>query len=492
MLQLKLSLPFKKIKGLSILLIFISLTLFSSCKKNVMEETIEPPPSSASWDETVEAVAKDVSHKLNNVAFRQMLKHEVLLRFDGDANILLQSMVARLPKYVQYEAKPQATMGIQEANGNSRISDLNFDLLKEAAKVFPQMQIAVQTRAEKWDAKNFVPSVVFVPADFDEKLHKNVKGFDPAKKPITVSTETDPDVNYVVISLNERTMIGGDGNLYYSNSICPVEISYAAYDPSITPESLPPPEECDGGGGGGSGGGGTGGTTHPQYNGTGQDGVLPSLIGSQMGTIVSPNPNGMLSTIQPVGSFNGEMVYRKNFRHEKMRWMKLDNISDIEAWPGGPPEIRMHIFEQNVLNPSENLQIFKEKFNPPSRSAISDYWFNANGVTMHLWDYAGTGTKFSVGYYEYDVVLVPNETLESIGAITVDLLFLQTIDSSTTANYMTIYGNVRQSVQTGIRSLKRKNNMSEYIGKDDYEIRNNNEHWVHNPGGANFTTWPDL
>lgn len=383
-------------------------------------------------------------------------------------------------------------MGIQRANSNSRISDLNFDLLKKAAKAFPQMQIAVQTRVEKWDARNFVPSVVFLTTDFNEGTNKEVGGFDPAQKPISVSTEKDPDVNYVVVSLNERTTLASDGNLYYSNTLCPVSIESVPYDPSTTPESLPPPEDCDGGGGGG-GGGGTGGsgTSHPQYVGTGQDGVLPTLIGSQMGTIVSSNSNGLLSQIAPVGTFNGQVVYRKDFRHEKMRWMKIDRINDIEAWPAGDPEIRMHIFEQNILNPSENLQIYKERFHP-CRSCVTNEWYNANGVTMHLWDYAGTGTKFSAGYYEYDPVLVPNETLAQIGGLIVDLLFLQTVDSTTTPNQMTIYGNIRQSVQTGIRSLKKKNGMSEYIGKDDYDIRNNNHHWVHDPGLTNFTTWPDL
>ena len=111
---------------------------------------------------------------------------------------------------------------------------------------------------------------------------------------------------------------------------------------------------------------------------------------------------------------------------------------------------------------------------------------------MHLWDYNGTGTKASFGYYEYDPVIIPNEALVAIGEVIVDLLFLQTIDSSTVPNQMTIYGNIRQSVATGIRSLKKKNGMSEYIGKDDYSIFNDEDQFNHGPGGTKFKTWPDL
>mgnify|MGYP003575089476 CR=1 FL=1 len=60
MLQLKCFAPFAKIRGLSFLLILISLTVFSSCKKNVVEDSIEPPAPLLSWDETVEEVGKDV------------------------------------------------------------------------------------------------------------------------------------------------------------------------------------------------------------------------------------------------------------------------------------------------------------------------------------------------------------------------------------------------------------------------------------------------
>lgn len=160
-----------------------------------------------------------------------------------------------------------------------------------------------------------------------------------------------------------------------------------------------------------------------------------------------------------------------------MRYIRCDDINGIEAWPAGKPEIRLHVFEQNVLNPSENLQIFKEQFKM-DRSTIDKIWWNVGGVTMHLWDYEGTGTKASFGYYEYDAVILPNEALAQICALPVDVLRITNIIPGTRE---TLYGNIRTSVQTGIRSMKMKNGMSGYIGKDDYSIFNNQDQFNHNP-----------
>lgn len=108
-----------------------------------------------------------------------------------------------------------------------------------------------------------------------------------------------------------------------------------------------------------------------------------------------------------------------------------------------------------------------------------------NGITK-------TGTKASFGYYEYDPVLIPNEALVAIGQLTVDFLAITGTIPTGNPTQVAIYGNIRQSVATGIRSLKKKNGMSEYIGKDDYSIFNDEDQFNHNPGLTQFKTWPDL
>lgn len=94
----------KTVHYLSLVIVILSMT--TACKKNVDYSLPSTSPQSitAHWDKTVVEVARDVSAKLNNAAFRKVLKHEVLLRFDGDANILISSLVKRLPRYVSEQA----------------------------------------------------------------------------------------------------------------------------------------------------------------------------------------------------------------------------------------------------------------------------------------------------------------------------------------------------------------------------------------------------
>jgi hypothetical protein len=476
------------------LILFLLTALgFAACKK---EKSNEPEIQTqnvnqfAKWDATAKTVAQDVSQKLNSVHFRKMLKHEVCLRFDGDANILISSFVKRLPVYLEYERNQQLTRRGESLD--TLLSMFNFDILQQAAANFPQMQIAVQTDAESWDAATFVPKVVYLTSDYDESTHTSVNGFDANQNPILVSTLVDPTDNHVVISQNERTILRTNDVLRIRNDECIVEelMATATYNPEALPDPIIP---CPGGGGGGTGGGG-GGNPPPyiQYIGIGQDGVLPTLVGTQMGTIVPPPPSGTYNRLQPVGTFNGTTVYRKDFKHEKMRKIRCDDLGEIEGWPAGAPEIRMHVFEQNVLNPSENLQIYKEEFKPNKRKDINGKWWDCPDYTMHLWDYQGTGTKSSFGYYEYDPVLIPNEALVAIGQIVVDILTITSTIPTGNPTQVAIYGSIRQSVATGIRSLKKKNGMSEYIGKDDYSIFNDEDQFNHSPGETKFKTWPDL
>lgn len=460
---------------------FILFSLFYSCSKkyDFNRSEINNPQgisSTKNWDLTVKAVAIDVSHKLKSVYFRKMIKHETSLRFDGDANILIRSLIKRLPKYLEFE-KTQV-LNNKTTSGDSLLSLFNFDVLKEASDSFPQMQIAVQPDVDSWDAASFIPKVVYLTSDYDEIKDSTVSGFNEFMNPISVSTLVDPSENYIVISQNERTIQRSGDVLRLRVSECPIDelIATAPYNPEAIVQPLTPCTTT----------GGSGTAPYIQYVGIGQDGVLPSLISTQIGTSVPTPTGGTFNRLSPVGTFSGVTLYRKNYKHEKMRFIRCDNLAQIEGWPAGAPEIRVHVFEQNVLNPSETLQTFKEEFEPRKRSEISGVWWNAQDVSLHLWDYQGTGSKVSFGYYEYDPVLIPNEAVQQIGSIVVDILVITGyIDSSYS-------GIIQNSFMSGIRYLKKKNGMSEYIGKDDYSIFNDEDQFNHSPGGTKFKTWPDL
>jgi hypothetical protein len=478
--------------------------VFSACRKNERaEESPQTQVAKKDWNETAKAVAKDVSLKLNSVYFRKMLKHEVTMRFDGDANILLSSIIKRLPKYLAYEASKNA--GSRSNSDETLLAMYNWDIIAAASEDYPQMQIAVQTDAENWNPELYTPSVVYESSEHNEAEKPEVHGFDPEQNPISVSSAIEPELNYVVISQNERTTIRDEQvRLTVSNCLVSEIIDRAPYNPEAN-AALMTPEDCGGGTGGGGSGGGSG---HPQYVGTGWNGRLPTLIRKQTGTDVPPPSNGVLNKVtatntstsssthrmadlSPVGTFNGQTVYRSDNRHEKMREMRCDDLGQIESWFHGAPEIRLHLFAQNVLNPSETLDIYKEQFEPRKRRDINGKWWDCKDVTMHLWEWTVSGTKASFGYYEFDPS-IPVETAVAIGEVIVDVLAITNIIPTGNPTQVAIYGNIRRSIATGIRSLVVPNLNSDYIGKDDYSISVSEDEWEHAQGQTTFKTWPDL
>ena len=267
-----------------IFIAFLSAILFNACTKDNLSDTKQEShiaaKDPATWNTTVANVALDVSTKLKaSKAFRKMLKHEALLRFDGDANILLSSIVAHLPKYIAWENQ-------NTPNSTDKISKLNFSVITNAAAIFPQMQLSVQTEAELWNADTQIPSVVYVGADYNEGVTNTVKGYNASQASITVSTTIEPTVNFVVVSLNERTKIDADGRLLSTNYDCLVSTfnDNAPYNQTTSPVYAN--DNCWGQGGGSGSSGGTGGTIYNQYVGIGQDGTLPTLLNRYYGTII--------------------------------------------------------------------------------------------------------------------------------------------------------------------------------------------------------------
>jgi len=473
--------------------LFFIFCILQGCEENYINEGVDDASlpdeielSNKGWDELVEIVAVDVSDKLNGAAFRTMLKHEVMMQFDGDYNILISSMLQRRPKYLAFE---EAQSQVMNTTNEDLLANYDWDVLEAAAESYPLMQIAVQVDAENWDADNVIPSVVYVTSDFDEATHNSVDGFDKDQNPITVSTLEDPVENYVVISHNERTYEENE-TVYYNNTLIrvPCCIESAPYDPN-DPSSNPPElcMECSDVPVPPSDGGDDGPPSYVQYIGTGHNGTLPSLIHTFVGTSSNQTDELITQRINPLGTINGATYYRANYEYERIRQMRCDNINQIEGWPAGKLELRVHVMEQDQDNPASNLLVFKEEFRP-KRNEIKNKWYNNEQATMHLWDWENTGTRMTYGFYEYDrPFLGDSEIPKSVGDITQQILDITGIIGDTTVTAV-----IGDAINVVGRGLIMENNSSEYIGYDDISIFNDLDQFPHPVGGFKYKTWPDL
>jgi len=148
--------------------------------------------------------------------------------FDGDFNVLLTQIVdSKVDNYVQSEDGT-----IMRAPGNITVRDLlnssfqkvmeraaaNGDvislpqkapgtsLIDQLTEQYPLLQIAVPVLEEQLENEDYIPSVVFLPGEFDEQLTEYlpaVKG----DREYAMTAKTEPDSACVVISMNERVRL---------------------------------------------------------------------------------------------------------------------------------------------------------------------------------------------------------------------------------------------------------------------------------------------
>lgn len=160
--------------------------------------------------------------------------------------------------------------------------------LKELAAItskFPLLNVAVPVNIDQWDAASFTPLVAYLPDHFDEKSTAPIAAFDAAGTVHLLDSRQAPTVPVIVISQNERTELT-QGKVELKQGLIAITAASKKASTSKTTASLHNGEFC---------------------------GTMPF----------------------------DEVLY--------LRGLRSNNISAIESWANGAPEIRMyiHYLDQN-------------------------------------------------------------------------------------------------------------------------------------------------
>lgn len=195
------------------------LVLTTGCE----EQTNIPDPSeiSASFNES------DYNNKLNNVAIafskllsesydlRASVKKSALIQFDGDYDILITSfldeeVILDIPDLSKGDASVyKSTLrnllndrleGVQDMSGSKG----SESIIDEITWQYPLLQVSVPVHAEKWDEKNYIPPVTFIPEEYDEESTDYVIGYNSKGEKVLIDAVNPPDYPVIVIGINER------------------------------------------------------------------------------------------------------------------------------------------------------------------------------------------------------------------------------------------------------------------------------------------------
>ncbi len=156
--------------------------------------------------------AKAVRNALNKSPdFREFVKEEALLMIDGDYDVVLQKVINK------NIAVPSTT---KSAKVNFTVKDLLEDCYSESARLklkststsiidellnkYPDMQIAVPVHAEEWDVENYIPTVTFLPWEYEDATTTTITGYDSKGNIVAIDVINEPAQPVIVISENER------------------------------------------------------------------------------------------------------------------------------------------------------------------------------------------------------------------------------------------------------------------------------------------------
>mgnify|MGYP006284485223 CR=1 FL=1 len=162
--------------------------------------------------------AKAVSNALNtNSSFRKIVKDEALLMIDGDYDVLLKRVINKkvTPHTLLKSGNVDYTVkdlleDFYSSSNQIKLKSASSSIIDELSNKYPYMQIAVPVHAEDWDEENYIPTVTFLPYEYDDATTKTLTGYDSNGNIVAVDVINEPDQPVIVISENERMIIEQD------------------------------------------------------------------------------------------------------------------------------------------------------------------------------------------------------------------------------------------------------------------------------------------
>ncbi len=321
---------------------FVPLCLLLSCQERVSPalERVEPVSMTGVQEsEGLDLVARTLAKSLVDVQFRTLIRDEASKKVDGDFDVLYGQIATRvLPGGKSVNGAMQAA---QATSSSSRTMPIG-----KVMEQMPLLNISVPVNIEKWDVSAYSPLVVVL----GEEGQKTVKAYDAAGGIHWLDAKKAPSYPVVVVGRSERYQISKGGALVLRKGLINKGLDASRlndmnlYDDRIDDDT-----------GGGAGGGGS------------------AAYCNDLG------PKNLLLT----GWFSG-------------------NLSAIESWARGTPEIRMRAFATTASGTKVDVYgdpVRGNLWEPISRNDIDGTWWS---ITDYLFNW-------NTGQYGEEVTFVLHE-----------------------------------------------------------------------------------
>lgn len=198
------------------------------------------------YEKSLRKFTKIVLKSLNYKEFRKFVKSEALKEVDGDTEFLIKNVKNEKIKgdKTLYSFFENSSM---EATSNLQPEKVSINFFNELELFFPNLQIYLFDKYNKWNPEKETPIVAVLPYDFDEDM-EHIQAFDKNGSPFMINTKNEPEVPVIVIGLSERYDQMGNIKVAYKkektlktkiNKYLPIEDMYSPVGSGIAE-----PMEC--------------------------------------------------------------------------------------------------------------------------------------------------------------------------------------------------------------------------------------------------------
>ena len=333
---------YRRFLFISMLSLFL-LMIFSGCKKSAIEEATEPEP--------VVSLSEDFMFD-NTVYTKSLDELARLVAFgmkDKEFRIFIKQQAEKQidgDYDVIYEfTKDKAVKGKSTLEDYlHHIAGVYFGKSGKVDKLISNVknfQISVPVNCESWDAENYEPLVTYIPESFDEKTFKFVKAYDSQGHVYVLPLDKEPDRPVIVLGSCERM------------------------DRVRRGKPVPPGDDA-----------GTG-NYHPPIDTTGWNNG-----GGNGGSTPRVREDGMT---------------------EYLSWIKIENLSVIEPWVQGKPELGVYyvlpFYRDHNIVQALKIDFEKNRNFKLSRASLENGSFV--WVPLFKWDWK-YGDFYVLRWYETD------------------------------------------------------------------------------------------
>lgn len=332
-----------------ILIVTIASVTLTSCDPNGPEpvntsDQFEVKNTSMSdYDEQLDEIAQALARSLSNESMRRLVKSEASKKIDGDYNILYEAIDNKL---VGGRTVRQVLAAAQSDSPSARTMPVN-----SLTQQLPLLNIAVPVNIDKWDVSEFTPMVAVLNSKGDSQL---IKAFDKDGKVHWLNAKKAPDFPVIVIGQSERYILSAIGLPELKRGLMPTDTKGANLRLEMDDYTNDPND-------------------YP--------GNEPSNPSSGSGDC----NNMTLLNITLTGWYSG-------------------NLSAIEAWPRGKPEIRMRAFGATTSGVKVDVYgdpVRGNLWKPNSRDDVNQRWWNLNDYLFY-WNVGSYGEEVTFILHEED------------------------------------------------------------------------------------------